>query len=289
MTIQVPPGEGRLAGPSGDAPDRGGVKVSGRAAARPVWERVIRFLAAVSALCAAAAFPASAVFNLESVDIRGNRVVSDSDVLRRVGIAPGASAFQVNAFQIRDRLRADPLVADAWISLAFPHRLTVYVRERTPVAALRLEDGYVLLDRGAVAISREPDPGPYPSLRVDRLDAAWVQPGTVVPSADVRLGVSLAGGLQPPLRGEVAGLRVDAGGEAVLETKDGVAVLLGGPEGLQQRLTQVLPILAAVRDRGFRVQYVDLRFPGSVIVKPVGTGGDESTSLSPRSGKQEKP
>ncbi len=274
----------RGGGPAGRAggPARERTEAPGRVGARPVWERVLRFLAAVSALCAVASFPASAWFDLRAVDVRGNTVVPTAEILHRAGISPGDSAFRVNAFQIRERLRAHPLIEDAWASPAFPGGLTVSVRERTPVAALQVGEGYVLLGRDAVAINRTSGPGPYLPLRVDRLAAQWVQPGTAVPSADVRLGADLAGSLPASLRPEVAGLRVDAGGEVVLQTRDGMAVQVGGAEGLQDRLAQVPDVLASLRSRGMRVQSVDLRFPGSVIVRPAGASGNVSAPLPAR-------
>ncbi len=237
--------------------------------ARPLATRVIRFLAAVCALCAVAAFPASALFDLDSVTVQGNAAVPTAEVLWRAGIGPGDSAFRVNAFQIREHLRADPRIGEAAVSLAFPRRLVIAVRERTPVAALLARGGYVLLSADGVAIVRAPDPGPYLPLRVDRLDLPWVQLGTVVPSPDVRLGAGVAASLPAPLRAQVAALRIDAGGEVVLEARDGTAVRIGGSDGIADRLAMVPDVLAGVRARGMRVEYVDLRFPGSVIVKPV--------------------
>jgi cell division protein FtsQ len=231
--------------------------------------RMVRFLAAVSTLCAVAAFPGSALFDLESVSVRGNAAVSAAEVRRLIGIAPGDSAFRVNASQIRERLRSDPRVEDTSVSLEFPHRLTLSVRERAPVAALRVRHGYVLLAADGVAISRATGPGPYLPLQVTRLRAPWVPLGTVVPWADVRLGATVAGALPDPLRQEVAGLQVDGSGEVVLLTIEGVVVRVGGADGILARLAAVPDVLAAVRARGMRVEYVDLRFPGSVVVKPV--------------------
>lgn len=241
--------------------------VSGRS--RPGAERILRFLAVAAALCAAAAFPASALFDLRSITVEGNTVVPAAAILERIGVRPGDSAFRVNASRILSRLRSDPRLEDASVTLEFPARLTVAVRERPPVAALALGDGYLLLAANGVAIARVRTPGPYLPLRVDRLGLPWVQAGTVVPSADARLGAGVAGRLPEPLREVAAALRVDRGGEVVLQTRDGVAVRLGGADGIDARLAMVPQVLAAVRARGLRVEYVDLRVPGSVIVKPV--------------------
>lgn len=250
-------------GPAGPAPRATG----GRA--RPGAGRILAFLAAASALCAAAAFPASALFDLQSITVEGNTVVPAAEILERIGLHPGDSAFRVNASRIRSRLRSDPRLEDASVALEFPARLTVAVRERSPVAALALGDGYLLLAADGVAIARARAPGPYLLLRVDGPGPPWVQAGTAVPSADARLGAGVAGSLPEPLREAVAALRVDRGGEVVLQTRDGVAVRLGGADGIDARLAMVPQVLAAVRARGLRVAYVDLRVPGSVIVKPV--------------------
>jgi cell division protein FtsQ len=250
-----------------------------------VFTRIVRFLAVVSALCAAASFPGSAMFDLRSVVVTGNTAVPAAEILRRAGIHPGDSVFRVNAMRIRARLRRDPRLADASVWLAFPSRLVVSVRERVPVAALLVNDGYVLLDSGGVAIAWAADPGACLPLRVDRLDAPWIQTGAAVPSVDVRLGARVAGlidALGDPLRSDAAALRIDAAGQAILETRDGISVRLGAGKGIQERLSLLPQVLDAVRARGLRVQSVDLRFPGSVVVKPVdATGARPSVGVPP--------
>jgi len=90
-----------------------------------------------------------------------------------------------------------------------------------------------------------------------------------VPSSEARFGAGVAAALPPTLRPAVVGLRVDQDDEIVLQTKDGVAVKVGGADRLDQRLALVPEVLAAVRARGIRAEYVDLRVPGNVIVKPI--------------------
>lgn len=251
-------------------------RVSGRApgdsgaAARPPGERVLRFLAAIAFLCALAAFPASDLFALRTVTVAGNHAVRSEEIVNRSGLVRGESVFRVNAHEVRLRLRRDPRIEDASVAAAPSGTVQITVRERPPVVALRTPDGYVDLGPDAVAIARVPGPGPYPWLEVSRLDPAWVQVGTAVPSDDVRAGVLAVGLLPEALRPLVAGLRVDAGGEVALALRDGVEVRVGTVDRIAERLRQAPEVLAAVRARGGRVEYVDLRFPGSVIVKPAG-------------------
>ncbi len=258
--------------------------------------RIVRFLAAMAALCGVAAFPGSVLFSLQSVSVTGNTAVPAAAILRRIGLFPGDSAFRVNADRIRDTLRRDPRIADASVAMAFPRRVIVSVHERVPVAALAIPRGYLLLGADGVVIARAQSPGPYLPLAVDRLVLRPPGAGTIVPSVRARLGAAAASVLPASLRAEAAGIRVDSGGEVVITTQDGVDVRVGGRDGIASRLALAPDVLAAVRARGMRVQYVDLRFPGSIIVKPVetspplfGAGSPGGTTRPPRSRRQEKP
>jgi cell division protein FtsQ len=234
---------------------------------------VLRFLAAMSFLCGAVSFAGSSAFGIRSITVSGNDAVPSAEVAARAGLDTGTSIFLVNGARIGERLRQDPRIAGARVGVVFPDRVVITVQERPPAAALRAPGGYALLAADGVVIQSEASPGTVPILAVDRLDPAEVQVGEVVPSAGARWAAGIAATLPARLRPGVAALRVDRGGELILYMKDGIAVRLGEAEGIKARLARVADVLAAVRSRGMRVEYVDLRFPGSVIVKPTGKSG----------------
>ncbi|HKV46123.1 MAG TPA: FtsQ-type POTRA domain-containing protein [bacterium] len=247
--------------------------------------RVLRFFAAIASLCALAALPASAMFDLESVSVLGNAAVGTDDVLRRAGVGPGVNVFRVNAAEIRERLLGDPRVQDVAVVMAFPRRLTITIRERPPVAALLMDTGYVLLGEDAVAIREASDPGALPVLVVDRFAPAAVSVGTTLASPDVRLAAWIAVALPDELRPQVALVHVDANGEASLVLGDGTAIRLGGERRIAERLALVPQVLDAIAARKVRVQYVDLRFPGNVVIQPVAS----SSQAAGAAGRQENP
>lgn len=250
--------------------------------------RVIRFLSAVAALCALAAFPGSSLFALREVTVAGNTTVPSGEILDRAGVHAGDNVFRVDAAAVVRRLRQDPRIAAAWVEIHVPWRLRIVVRERIPVAALLAGDGVVLLGADGVAIARAADPGSAVPLQVDGLDLTWVTPGTVVPSDAVRRGAAVSAALPAPLRSQVARVRVDAAGQVALELKDGTAVRLGDGRGLWDRLALVPQVLATLRQRGMAAEYVDLRFPGSVIVRPASAPGGTGEAPAGTSGPTER-
>ncbi|HLW59946.1 MAG TPA: FtsQ-type POTRA domain-containing protein [bacterium] len=247
--------------------------------------RLLRFCAAIASLCALAAVPASSVFDLQSVTVLGNSAVASDDALGRAGVGPGLNAFRVNAGEIRGRLLADPRVQDVSVAMAFPRRLTITIRERPPVAALLADAGYILLGEDAVAIRESSDPGTLPVLIVDRFAPAAVEVGTTLGSPDVRLGAWIAVALPEALRPQVALVRVDRNGEASLTLGDGTVIRLGGGRRVAERLALVPEVLDAIAARKVRVQYVDLRFPGNVVIQPAAASAQGTGAA----GRQENP
>jgi cell division protein FtsQ len=238
-------------------------------AAAALGARVLRLAAIVAFLCGIASFSGSSVFEIQSIDVAGNEAVAAPEVVARSGLHPPMSVFGVNTVGVRDRLRADPRIADAAVAVVFPDQVRLTVQERPAAAALRIPDGYMLVTADGVALAPTSGPPALPVLAVDRLEPGAAQPGMVVPSSDVRLGADVAALLPPALRADIATIRVDRGGEVILYTRDGIAVKAGGTEGMRARVARTGDVLAAVRARGLRVEYVDLRFPDSVIVKPM--------------------
>lgn len=236
----------------------------------PRVERIVRFAGVMAFLCGAASFAYSSAFDVQSIDVAGNDAVPAADIVAASGVRPETSVFTVNAAAIREHLRRDPRIADASVAIALPDRLRIRVQERPPVAALRVSAGYVLVSADGVVLGPAVDsPSNLPVLIVEGLDPAGVQAGTWLSSSEARVGADLAGSLPPALRADVSALRVDRAGEIVLYTADGIAVKAGGADGARDRIARAADVLAAVRARRMRVEYVDLRFPDSIIVKPV--------------------
>jgi cell division protein FtsQ len=248
-------------------------------------QRGIRFLAAISALCAAAAFPDSSVFDLHAVTVTGNTAVQADEVLRLAELGPGVGAFRVNAEAIREQLLQDPRIEDVTVAMEFPSRVYLRVRERTPIAALVAGDGYMLLSADGVVITASADHGARPLLFVDRLDPAGVSVGARLRSPDARLGAHVAGTLPEPLKNRVAAVRVDGAGEVLLALWNGTSVKLGGMTGMTDRLEMMPTVLDAIATRGIQVESVDLRFPGNVVILPGGSAG----KAAPAEARKENP
>lgn len=89
-----------------------------------------------SALRWASAHPYFAITKLE---VDGNRRLTRHDVLEWIGVDEGMSIWQASPMRLQMRLQSHPWIQRASVQRDFPHHVAITLRERRPVAIVRLD------------------------------------------------------------------------------------------------------------------------------------------------------
>lgn len=242
------------------------------AVATPHLLSLLRFVAAMTVLLAAAAFPHSAFFTIRQITVAGTRQVDPEEVLALSGVRAGMPLFSQSARQIAARVGQHPRITSASLHLRPPDRVVIRTAERSALAAFPHRGGVLLLDRFGVAMGWQPMPDGLVLISADGAMLPWVRLGDRLPSAAAMRMIDAVQLLEADAIGTGARLRMDASGDLTLMTGDGIAVLLGQLRGLAARAAVLPQVLAAVRARGAGIEYLDLRFTGSVAFKPRPSG-----------------
>jgi len=234
---------------------------------------LLRFGVIMAAVLAAASLPSSSFFVVRQVVVAGVGTLPPAEVVAASGLRPGDRLLSASPARVAERVRALPAVASAQVVLGIGGRATIRVVERRPVAAVRHRLRYLIVDSSGHVISAQASPGRLPVIVVDGLAPAWVRLGDRLP--DPRLAPALAAlsGLPDDVVTPGVIVRADAAGELALVTPDRITVRLGPLRGLPERAAQLSALLDAVRDRGLAIEYLDLRFAGSVVMKPAAADG----------------
>ncbi len=81
----------------------------------------------------------SAGFGIDSVVVSGNKELSREEVLAYTGLSNRDSVAFLNAAEVRDRLKNQPLIADADVRKLLPNKLSIAIVEREPYALWQLD------------------------------------------------------------------------------------------------------------------------------------------------------
>jgi cell division protein FtsQ len=205
----------------------------------------------------------SAFFDIQRIDVRGNRRLSDRDVVSLSGARLGTNLLTLPVEKIRRSLLRSPWIASAEPTRSLPSTLILHVTERSAVGWVR-------------------DPGGYAALAADGI---VVERGTVSPEGLVALGstessvavgrrmegvaaqLRVAASLAPGLRRTVEKATAD-GGEVELLLAGGARVLYGEAESLREKNAALASMLRYARRNQIEIEYLDVRSPGAPALRP---------------------
>ena len=175
-----------------------------------------------------------------------------------------------------DALRAAvaqyPSVAGLTTDASFPHKLSIEVRERAPVAAIQSGGGKVAASGDGLVLRGMKASG-LPTLRVRTAPA-----GERVTDRRTLGALGVAGGAPPELRGRIERLWSGPRG-LTLDLRNGPDLVFGSGSDAARKWTAAVRVLADPSSAG--ATYLDLRVPERVAAGGLGPVEEEPQQAVP--------
>ena len=202
------------------------------------------------------------LFPLRNIVIYGNHHLSKEEIRKGIGVDSRGGLLGVSLREIDQRLRAMPWIKEVSIRKQFPDTLMIRVEEAVPVAILKYKDRLFLMDRDTKILEE---------IKSDREVFLPVISGMDPATKKKEISESLR--LIDALRKE--GMLSDRESVEIRSMPYGLEMDLDGETirvgygRYREKLRRWRELEAEIRKRGIAIEYVDLRFEGQVIVKPL--------------------
>jgi cell division protein FtsQ len=222
------------------------------------WRAIFFGLAGVGIVAGLAwALLGSRFFVVRSVEVTGTQVVPASAVIAAADVPDGTPLLRVDVGAVQRRVESIRDVASATVSKAWPDKLVIVVRERTPVVAVRMSRGYDLMDASGVIVRwSSGKPAALPQYLTSL-------PGNGLRgNPDLAAAASVLASLPSWLSGSVAEVSASAPGQVALRLRDRVTIVWGSDSRNEQK-SEELRILM----RQTRASYYDVSAEGTVVTK----------------------
>jgi cell division septal protein FtsQ len=212
----------------------------------------------------------SQALQVAHITVTGLQRLSPGEVLALLEGLRGRNILGVDLLEWQARLLASPWVDEVTLRRVLPSTIEVRVHERRPMAVGRIGNGLYLIDAQGVVMDEF---GPaYADLDLPVVDgvAGRVDGRTVVDPARAALAARVIAALaaRPDPRPRVSQIDVSHPHDAVVMLEGDTTLLRLGDEDFAERLQQYVDLGAALRERVAAIDYVDLRFPERLYVRP---------------------
>jgi cell division protein FtsQ len=209
-------------------------------------------------------------FLLLRFEVRGNRVLTEDEILELSGAVMGSNLLDVRISLLEEAVAASPRVDRAQVRRVLPDRVVVTLDEKRPAALVSVGANDVLevTDDGAVL----PAAAQTPSVDLPVITGAVgnVEPGIQELSPELEGALALLRRAREVSEGlwmDISEIRIAPGSGLVIYTvADGAEIRVGSGALGSRDLERLWRVLTDIRDGGREAETVDLRFRDQVVV-----------------------
>lgn len=212
-------------------------------------------------------FIQSPFWAVEAVTVEGNKFISSEELLNLASIPLGINIFKVDLSQGEQHLLLHPLVKNAELERVLPREIRVIVEERTPKAVIPSTDGFWQIDEQQFVLRSVPTVSDSSLPLITGLDVGELSPGRQISSELLEEALKLIEKFPPKLSEQVVEVDLSHHGTIFLHTVDGVKVNFGDSDRVEEKAALMEEILATSLIDRTELEYVDLSFLGSPVIK----------------------
>ncbi|MFZ5596346.1 MAG: cell division protein FtsQ/DivIB [Bacillota bacterium] len=216
-------------------------------------------------LLAAYVLARSSFFEVREIRVSGNNFLSREKIIEASEINIGQNIFKLDLKASSQKVKIIPLVKNVEMHRRLPSTVEIVVAERSPLALLPSEAGFIQVDEEGVYLQKG-DIAANQMPVITGVAYALPAPGEKIASGELDTALAVVKGLPGDLTERLSEINV-TGGQVVLYTLEGIQCRLGLPDDLEQKGEVMLSILGGLKSKGKSIQYIDLSYAGSPVVK----------------------
>ncbi len=207
----------------------------------------------------------TALFDMRTLTITGNRHLSDAQVARLARLSRTTNVMWLRTGAVANRIERDPWVLRAGVSRTLPGAVSISIQERRSVAVVEAGRALMLVSGDGVILGEARG-----KVRLPMIALAGVRPTTGGRVSSPSALLVVARSLPMGVRSKVARITQAGPGGLTLILRNGAHVLYGDasePEAKGQALSS---LLSWTSKRGVEADYIDVRAPAAPALLPVG-------------------
>lgn len=216
---------------------------------------------------------------IRNIIIIGNKHLTDKEIRAILVIKEGNSIIYPTSKTLYERLKKTPWIKDAIIRKDLNGTITIYIKESTPVAIVTFNGNYYLVDYEAQILEDF----------TDKIQNNKSFPDTNTKETNSTILLPIIKDIDPFKNRETLNEAVNLlnfiNHKGFVKADDKIIITGNNPDNLtlyindfpiiigkgdfEAKFAKYLVVNNEIQKRGLNVQYIDLRVPDRVIVKPV--------------------
>lgn len=236
--------------------------------------RAIGFLLLLSGLCYLSVtqlrhlFFSTSYFEIKGFEIVGNKTLTQEQILKNTGLAPGLNLFKLDRNLIKQSILANPLVKEVKVDLDGLYNLKISVTERTPFLYAKVGTAFYEIADDGVIINTE-GYGEKDLPLVTGLNLKTSRAGDNINSNDQYfIAHDWVKSLDARIVAEISEFNFKSLQNPYLILMSGVIIFPRSLTDFKNRYDFLRALLDNLRKNNVEPIYLDMRAPNQIVVRP---------------------
>lgn len=208
-----------------------------------------------------------AYFNVSSVKVVNNNIVSSEEIINSAKINMGTNIFFIDIKNIRTNVLKIPYIVEADVKRKLPNTIIISLSERQAVFYGRLDDKYLIIDKNGVVLEEREDISQMKLTRLEGVNFQDAKIGEPIPGENSRI-ISNIGLITELIALNSSGVEIDSVNLSdemnIVICSDNISIKLGS-NSIKDKLNLALNIIINNHlqdEKG----YIDVSFEGNPVV-----------------------
>ena len=207
----------------------------------------------------------SPILKFGYVKVTGNSYLPREDILQIAQINEPINIFAVQTDKIQQDLQSDLRIESAKVWRDFPNCLNIEISERTPLAVMNCNYGYVDVDKNSIIINTYNDPKKIQKPLITGIVLQDVYTGDKIDNEAVNRVLSYLGFLSPDAIGQISQINLMNAERIELYTLKGTKIFVGDlkePEVIAQKTNN---FIFDIKAAAIPIDYIDFSYARPVL------------------------
>ena len=202
------------------------------------------------------------IFTLNEIRLDGAKYLTQEDIMKIGEIYMGEPLFKLETDVVQSRLSKDLRIEEVSVRRRLPHTLEIKIKERSPLAMIKCDYGYLDLDRNGVVLDSYKD---LKTMQIPMITGAAVRDlyiGDEVEDETVKKILSFLQMLNADSLNRLSEISIVDGDYIVMfsATEKPVQIRIGKLERLKEKARLTEDFLRDLESNPHEVEYVDFNF-----------------------------
>jgi len=211
----------------------------------------------------------SSFCNIENVIIKGNDCLSEDEIFFKSGVQLGENIFKLDLKKSKDSLIQEPWIKEVEIKRIIPNRIFISITERRAAAIVHIGGEYFSSAKEGIVLSKIDRPEEGFSLPlVLGLELDGIKIGEIIGKPEFRTALESINSAEVILPKKFCRVEILSPDDFMICNRDDtLKIRVNTPEGIINKENLLREALEKIEREKLLVEYIDIRFKDSLIIK----------------------